>query len=215
MSFRSLLRSLLWASALFGLSAGALSACSRTIGDGCASNVECSPLGDRFCDLASPGGYCTYEGCDRDSCPDSAACVRFFSLKKGQARCNVGRVARADCSQSMSALDKETCCVPGEAGCCALGEQCLCDGEDCAAQSAQREEQLAAGMTPQVAPPPGYCASESSERRWCMKGCDEDSDCRDGYACVSTGTAGSISVARRGTDGKIDRPTLRYCAPRR
>ena len=74
--------------------------CSRKIGDGCTSNVECSPLGDRFCDLASPGGYCTIEGCDIDTCPDSAACIRFFSLKKGQARCYVGRAARIEYVES-------------------------------------------------------------------------------------------------------------------
>jgi hypothetical protein len=208
----SSLRLLIVTAALVGLSV--LSACSRTIGDACASNVECSPLGDRFCDLASPGGYCTVEGCAFDSCPDSAACVRFFSLKKGQARCAVGKAPRSDCDKA-STLDKESCCVPGSADCCAIGEQCLCDSEECGLQSSQRQEQLAGMMTPSVAAPLGYCASETSERRWCMKGCDDDGDCRDGYACIGTGTAGSTPVPRRNDQGKIEQPALRYCAPRR
>ncbi|MFO0573207.1 MAG: hypothetical protein U1A78_04345 [Polyangia bacterium] len=170
--------------------------CSRKIGDGCTSNVECSPLGDRFCDLASPGGYCTIEGCDIDTCPDSAACIRFFSLKKGQARCYVGRAARIDCPAG-----SETCCRPGSADCCDVGELCLCDSADCTAQ--------------QSSGPQGYCASESSERRWCMRGCGDDSDCRDGYSCIPTGAAGSISVETRMSDGTISQTMLRYCAPRR
>ena len=42
-----------------GMVLGVLSSwgCSRTIGDACISNVECSALGDRYCDVASPGGY--------------------------------------------------------------------------------------------------------------------------------------------------------------
>ena len=33
-----------------------LSGCGHKIGDSCGQNVDCSPLGDRFCDIASPGG---------------------------------------------------------------------------------------------------------------------------------------------------------------
>jgi hypothetical protein len=54
------------------------SACGRTIGDDCETNVQCSAQGDRQCDIAQPGGYCTVIGCDRTTCPDNALCVRFF-----------------------------------------------------------------------------------------------------------------------------------------
>jgi hypothetical protein len=56
----------------------ALAACSRSIGDNCTTNIDCSANGDRTCDLSEPGGYCTIDGCDATSCPDESVCVRFF-----------------------------------------------------------------------------------------------------------------------------------------
>jgi hypothetical protein len=53
-------------------------ACGKSIGDGCSTNVECSAQGDRQCDLSQPSGYCTVDGCDVTSCPDDGLCVRFF-----------------------------------------------------------------------------------------------------------------------------------------
>src|SRR4051812_36642707 len=41
-----------------------VSGCGHKVGDSCKANVDCSALGDRFCDVAAPGGYCTIEGCD-------------------------------------------------------------------------------------------------------------------------------------------------------
>jgi hypothetical protein len=174
----------------FGLAVLATSACTRRIGDACTTNVECSPLGDRFCDLASPSGYCTVEGCDSSSCPDSAVCVRFFSLKVGDgAQCDSQRVAMtaADCANSSG------CCVAGTPGCCKIGEQCLCSQEGCGTQ--------------------GYCASESTERRWCMHACSNDGDCRDGYQCRPTGTNGSLAVTYLNPDGTTTVPVYSYCAP--
>ena len=175
-------------SVLAGLFLGVFlsSGCSRTIGDACINNVECSALGDRYCDVASPGGYCTVEGCDELSCPDSSVCVRFFSLQKGRASCNANRQVRTDCGGG------QDCCAPGDPGCCKLGERCLCDAEGCSS---------------------GYCASEASERRYCMKPCEGDDDCRIGYQCVPTGASGAISVASRDSSGNISQPEQRYCAP--
>lgn len=161
------------------------SGCSRTIGDACKNNVECSALGDRYCDVASPGGYCTVEGCDQTSCPDSAVCVRFFSLQKGRQSCDATKVIRPDCSGG-------DCCKPGDVGCCKLGERCLCDEKGCTS---------------------GYCASEASERRYCMKPCDGDGDCRAGFQCVVTGSSGALSVAYRDSDGVLQTPEQHYCAP--
>ena len=171
-----------------GMILGVLSSsgCSRTIGDACINNVECSALGDRYCDVASPAGYCTVEGCDQQSCPDSSVCIRFFSLQKGRSSCYAKKQVRTDCASSGD------CCKPGDLGCCRLGERCLCEEPGCGS---------------------GYCASEASERRYCMKPCSGDSDCRTGYQCVVTGGSGSISVAYRDTDGNISQPELRYCAP--
>jgi hypothetical protein len=53
--------------------------CGHNIGDPCQNNVDCNPLGDRFCDIASPNGYCTQENCDVNSCPGNSVCVRFFT----------------------------------------------------------------------------------------------------------------------------------------
>lgn len=165
--------------------------CTRRIGDSCKTNVECSPLGDRFCDLASPDGYCTVEGCDNTTCPDSAVCVRFFSLKIGDGLSCDSRLsarAAADCAPGTPG-----CCVAGTPGCCRIGEQCLCDQPDCGKN--------------------GYCASESTERRWCMHGCSSDGDCRNGFQCLPTGSNGTLGITVRNDDGTIDLPTYSYCAP--
>jgi hypothetical protein len=54
------------------------SACGRDIGDPCTTNVDCSQNNDRDCDLSQPGGYCTQNGCDEQSCPSEAVCIRVF-----------------------------------------------------------------------------------------------------------------------------------------
>lgn len=38
---------------------------------------------------------------------------------------------------------------------------------------------------------PAHCASEESERRWCMRRCNHDSDCRPYYECRETGSDGA------------------------
>lgn len=55
----------------------AMSGCAPVIGDGCETSLGCSVNGDRICDLAQPGGACTIQGCEADTCPDNAVCVRF------------------------------------------------------------------------------------------------------------------------------------------
>jgi hypothetical protein len=57
----------------------ALCACGHNVGDACSVNVDCSPLGDRFCDTSAPGGYCTQDGCDVSTCPGGSVCIRFFT----------------------------------------------------------------------------------------------------------------------------------------
>lgn len=63
-------------------------ACGHAVGDACAANVECSPLGDRICDTAQRGGYCTVEGCGATSCPNEAACIRFFPAQFLSVACD-------------------------------------------------------------------------------------------------------------------------------
>jgi hypothetical protein len=53
--------------------------CSKDIGDACIVSSDCDPNGLRECDIASPGGYCTIQGCDYNTCPEDSACIRFFT----------------------------------------------------------------------------------------------------------------------------------------
>jgi len=57
-----------------------LAACKDKIGDSCDFNVDCSTQGDRLCDLSSPGGYCTIENCNAESCPKEAVCIAFYPV---------------------------------------------------------------------------------------------------------------------------------------
>ncbi|MEZ4361270.1 MAG: hypothetical protein R3B48_13885 [Kofleriaceae bacterium] len=57
----------------------ALAGCGDEIGDSCKNAADCSPDGDRTCDTSSVGGYCTIDGCDFDTCPGEATCVRFYA----------------------------------------------------------------------------------------------------------------------------------------
>jgi hypothetical protein len=46
----------------------------------------------------------------------------------------------------------------------------------------------------------GFCATASLERRYCMKWCSGDGDCRDQYECRATGEHGSQKVPRSTQD---------------
>ena len=109
--------------------------CGDEIGDECIVGSDCSPNGDRSCDTSSRGGYCTIQGCDYNTCPDEAACIRFFT----------GRFENRCCGPE--------CAAPVT---CTLDELCSLDG---------------------------YCVPRSSEVRYCMRTCDGNDDCRDGYEC--------------------------------
>jgi hypothetical protein len=64
--------------AVVATSAAVASGCARKIGDECTTAADCNPNGTRSCDSSQPGGYCTIQGCDQTSCPDEAACIRYF-----------------------------------------------------------------------------------------------------------------------------------------
>ena len=110
-----------------GLAAG----CGNEIGDSCVISSDCSPNGDRQCDPSTKEGYCTIQGCDYDTCPEEAACIRFFT----------GNFENRPCAEASE---------------CTLDELCSLEG---------------------------HCVPRSSEVRWCMRKCDGDGDCRDGYEC--------------------------------
>jgi hypothetical protein len=107
---------------LAGLAAGA-GACGKEIGDDCQFHVDCSPNGDRICDFASEGGYCTIQGCDYATCPEEAVCVQFFA----------GGFSNKSCDPAATAED---CLIEDEnpdpnlaRRCCSLDELCAVDGQ--------------------------------------------------------------------------------------
>jgi hypothetical protein len=63
-------------------------ACGHHIGDACSISTDCAQDGSRQCDIYSPGGYCTIQGCDYGTCPDEAVCVRFFPALENATDCS-------------------------------------------------------------------------------------------------------------------------------
>lgn len=106
--------------------------CGKEIGDSCVVASDCDPNGTRICDATSdPEGYCTVMGCDYNTCPEEAACIRFFS----------GSFANKPCDEGAG---------------CSLDE--LCDLNN-------------------------RCVPRTAESRFCMRTCESNDDCRDGYEC--------------------------------
>jgi hypothetical protein len=79
--------------------AAGAAACGDEIGDECSISSDCSSSGDRICDTSSPGGYCTVLGCDHDTCPSEATCVRFFA----------GAVSNLACDPATEDLETDDC----------------------------------------------------------------------------------------------------------
>jgi hypothetical protein len=61
--------------------------CRPEIGDECETSVDCSPTGDRLCDITQPGGYCTIFNCEPDTCPDEAACIEYAAQPSTLPEC--------------------------------------------------------------------------------------------------------------------------------
>jgi hypothetical protein len=104
-----------------------VAACGPSIGDGCTTNVDCSRLGDRSCDVASPGGYCTVDGCNANTCPDGALCIRFLSA-----------LPTRPCDLSQPPLSNG--CAADETCLCDLSVEGVCQGgaAHCAPQASER-----------------------------------------------------------------------------
>jgi len=83
--------------------------CGDQIGDSCSISTDCTNAGDRYCDPSSPGGYCTIAGCDYDTCPNEAVCVRFFSTATSDRPCDS---ATEDISTDDCTID-EICTLAG------------------------------------------------------------------------------------------------------
>jgi hypothetical protein len=115
--------------------------CGQQIGDSCIVSSDCSIDGTRTCDISMREGYCTIVGCDYDTCPGEAACVRFFT----------GGFTNRQCDPTTEDRGGDTATND-----CSVDELCSLEGQ---------------------------CVPRSSESRFCMKKCDTNSDCRDGYEC--------------------------------
>lgn len=83
--------------------------CQQNIGDSCSSSVDCSKTGQRQCDLAQPGGYCTVFACDADTCPQGA-CVewRYVPSRTAQTWC------MKTCSSDGNCRSQYSCVVPNQ-----------------------------------------------------------------------------------------------------
>jgi hypothetical protein len=157
---------------IFTMFAMANTACGSEIGDSCIVSADCDPSGTRFCDNTSEDGYCTVIGCDYNTCPDEAVCVRFFVGSFGNQTCDpVTEDAPSSVNTDDCTLD-EICtlaghCVPHSAE----TRYCMrkCGGEgDCRDGYECRTEELMVehGGEPVLAPgerpdgdPQRFCAS--------------------------------------------------------
>jgi len=151
-------------SVVLALIATAAIGCGKEIGDACIVSSDCSPNGDRQCDISQKEGYCTIEGCDYATCPEEAACIRFYT----------GSFENKACTQETIAED------------CSLDELC--------------------SLT-------GHCVPRNSEERYCMKTCESNDDCRDGYECRDLRLMkehGGEPVLEPGTP--IDDSAPKFCA---
>lgn len=153
--------------ALFALMTVIAAGCGKEIGDECVVGTDCATDGTRQCDTSSKGGYCTIQGCDFDTCPDEAACIRFFT----------GNFANRDCNPATEDRGTDDC---------SLDELCSLVGK---------------------------CVPRSSEVRYCMRKCGDDSDCRDGYECRDLELMkehGGEEVTRPGESASDS--TVKFCA---
>lgn len=84
--------------------------CGQEIGDECITGIDCSTEGTRVCDTSQREGYCTIQGCDSSTCPEEAACVRFFMGSFANRPCNP---TTENSSTDQCSLD-ELCTLAGQ-----------------------------------------------------------------------------------------------------
>lgn len=114
----------------------AFTGCAPAIGDGCNNSTDCSVNGDRICDIAQPGGYCTVRGCDPDTCPDNSVCVafRFEPARTAESWCMDRCKSDGACRQSAGYR------------CVGADDERLLEGEEMLAQVIDREGDGAEGQ---------------------------------------------------------------------
>lgn len=93
--------------AVLGLGLGG---CKPAIGAGCTLSTDCSSQGDRVCDTAQSGGYCTVLNCSDNSCPDNAACILFQVSVPGCLYNDYSAPARTGSSMCMKTCTQDSDC---------------------------------------------------------------------------------------------------------
>jgi hypothetical protein len=83
--------------------------CKQNIGDSCGNSGDCSPTGERQCDLAQPGGYCTVFSCDPDTCPQGA-CVEWRYIPSRTAETWCMKI----CNNSGNCRNEYSCVLPAQ-----------------------------------------------------------------------------------------------------
>lgn len=159
MSLRSLHASLLVVLGLLGCLGGL--GCGKEIGDECFTSADCSPNGDRQCDTVSNEGYCTVQGCDVDTCPEEAVCVRFFTGSFANKPCDLATEDGDPLAGGTDACSlDELCslagsCVPRSSEVRFCMRKCGSDG-DCrdGYECRDLEDMQAHGGEPVLSPPP-------------------------------------------------------------
>jgi hypothetical protein len=140
-------------------------ACGKEIGDECTTNLDCGDGTDnRTCDLDSPGGYCTEVGCDWNTCPEEAVCVRFYTASFENRPCMIDSedISTDDCS-----LD-EVCtlrsqCVPRASEVRFCMRTCSSSG-DCRSNYECRDEALMIAHGGEPVPKPGERLGDDLQR---------------------------------------------------
>ncbi len=90
-----------------------LAGCAPKIGDACTQSTDCSTQGNRVCDTAEIGGYCTIFDCARNSCPDMASCVVFNVSVPGCAYNDYQAPERTGRSLCMARCESDSDCRGG------------------------------------------------------------------------------------------------------
>jgi hypothetical protein len=148
--------------------------CGSEIGDACVLDSDCanaailsgSAINDRTCDISEEDGYCTILGCDYDTCPTEAVCVKFFTGDYQNETCDPATLESTTCT-----LDEECDltghCVDRSAEIRYCMRKCNSDG-DCRSGYECRdlqlmiedggEDVLAPGVNPDSDSAPKFCA---------------------------------------------------------
>lgn len=137
--------------------------CGKEIGDSCTYDTDCDTNGNRICvdPTAGYGGYCSIMGCDYSTCPDEAACIRFFT----------GGFTNKPCTDDTMCSDDELCAIEGH--CVARSSEvryCMktCgDNGDCRDGYECRDFTLAQEHGGQAVPAPNDTLTKDNAPKFC------------------------------------------------